>query len=83
MPLALPSHPFSLAPKQVLDSVEPPYSEGFARVMLVMLDQAHIKRVQSSHTAMLREFAMGCRDIPYRPPLNNDLQGLLESLGNL
>jgi hypothetical protein len=46
--------------------------------MLGLMAISKFSRVEGSHVAVLREFAMGCRDIPYRPPLSNELQTLLE-----
>lgn len=69
-------------PSQVLESVAPPYSEGFVRVMLAMMEGCRFKLIKSSHVAMLREFAMGCRDIVFRPPLDSKLQALLAELGS-
>jgi hypothetical protein len=50
--------------------------------MLELMAACTFTRVQSSHMSLLREFAAGCRDLPYRPPLSNDLQSLLDLWGN-
>jgi hypothetical protein len=63
---------------QVLESVEPPYSEGFSRALLQLMAISQFTRVERNFSSALREFAMGCRDIPYRPPLSNELQSLLD-----
>lgn len=63
---------------QVLESVEPPYSEGFSRALLQLMAISQFTRVERNFAHVLRVFATGCRDIPYRPPLANDLQSLLD-----
>lgn len=65
---------------QVLESVAPPYSEAFARTVLVLMEHSHFARIKEGHSQLVREFALGCRDIPFRPPLANALQTLLDVL---
>jgi hypothetical protein len=64
----------------VLESVEPPYSQAFARAMLNMMHPSLILRIRGTHTSMLRAFARGCEGTTFLPPLSKKDQDLLYEL---
>lgn len=63
--------------------MEPPYSEGFARAMLAIMERSMIARLRSSAlTPKLRAFAAGCvaLGLGFVPGLPERHQLLLEEL---
>uniref|UniRef100_A0A383VL51 Uncharacterized protein n=1 Tax=Tetradesmus obliquus TaxID=3088 RepID=A0A383VL51_TETOB len=64
----------------VLESVEPPYSASFARSMLRVMQHSLFTRLKASHTAMLQQFAAGCREVAFLPPLSRKDEDLLLEL---
>lgn len=65
---------------QVLDTVAPPYSQPFARIMISIMQYGLITRMKATHKAMLHEFAESCSNMGFLPPLNAKEQDLLEDL---
>jgi hypothetical protein len=61
-------------------SVAPPYSTVFARGMLVLFHRCIIGRMKPHGVSLLREFAHGCENLAFLPPLNQKDLDLLAEL---